>query len=169
MDVLNLLCNPNGRIGPRDFWRGVILLVGAMIILQVGGIYGGALLTAVFGLLTWAMPYLYLCVFGKRFHDNGRSAWFYLLAFAAYFVLSGLLGYGLTSLLAPKALELQDEMEMLMRQGQWADAMAYGPAIAREQIIATLLSLFAANGLIGYVVARLSSDPNENQYGPTTG
>lgn len=168
MDILNLLCNPNGRIGRRDFWRGVILLVGAMIVLQVGGIYGGGALMAVFGLLTWLMPYFYLCVFGKRFHDSGRTAWFYLLALVAYFVLSGFLSYGLTHIFASSSLALQEEMEMLMRQGQWVDAIAYGPEIAKQQMIPTLLSLFAANGLIGYVVARLRSDPYENQYGPPT-
>lgn len=168
MDILNLLCNPNGRIGSRDFWRGVILLVGAMIVLQVGGIYGGGVLSAAFGLLVWVMPYFYLCVFGKRLHDSGRTAWFYILALVAYFILTGIFSYALNHLFAPSSLALQDEMELLMRDGRWMDAFAYGPEIAKLQMIPTLLSLFATNGLIGYVMTRLKSDPYENQYGPPT-
>lgn len=169
MNLTTLLFNPNGRINTRDFWRGVILLVGAMIILQVLSVYGGPILSMAVGLFSFAMPYAYLCVFGKRLHDTGRSAWWFLAALGAYIVLATLLSLFLVPLLAPGSVELQEEMQMIMEQGQFADAMAYMPAIAKAQMIPTLLGLFAVNAAIGYVVARLNSDPGTNEYGPPTG
>ena len=35
MDVQHVLLSPKGRIGPRDFSRWLILLTGAMMIIQI--------------------------------------------------------------------------------------------------------------------------------------
>ena len=169
MNFGNVLFNPNGRIGSRTFLRGVIILVGLMIVFNVAQVYFGAI-GAIFGLLSFGAPYLYLCVFGKRLHDSGKSAWWFVLLFVAYLVLSMVLQVILTPVLAPGAADLQAEMELLIQQGQWLEAMQeYGPAIARESLFLNLVILIIVNVAIALPVSRLSSDPHPNPYGPPEG
>lgn len=66
MDWQFLLFNPNGRIGPRDYWIGVAIIIGGNLLADVLPVLGGLLWL----LLIWVG----LCVYGKRLHDAGRSA-----------------------------------------------------------------------------------------------
>lgn len=169
MNFGNVLFNPNGRIAPRTFLRGVIVLVAIMIVLNIGQVFLGPI-GGILGLLSFGMPYLYLCVFGKRLHDSGRSAWWFVALFVAYLVFSMILQLILTPLLAPAVASLQAEMELLMQQGQWLEAMQeYGPAIARESLFLNLVTLILVNLILAMPVARLSSDPHPNQFGPPEG
>jgi len=169
MSLSTVLFNPNGRIGPRDFWRGVIVLVAAMIVFQVASVYGGTLLGGLLGVITVAMPYPYLCVYGKRLHDAGRSAWFFLLFLLGYVMFDGLFQYIALPVLSPEAADLRKEMTMLLEQGQFADAFAYGPQIARESLLTALISLFIVNAVLGWLAARLPSEQGTNAHGPPTG
>lgn len=166
--MLSVLFNPNGRIGARAFWRGLILLLGAMILLNVASAYAG-MVGALLGLLTLAAPYAYLCVFGKRLHDAGHSAWWFLAFLLAYVILISLLQAILLPLLTPRAAELQEEMQLLMEHGQIADALAYAPEIQREGVLTSLICLVAVNVGLGFIVARMKTDPNINAYGPPAG
>lgn len=169
MSIGSVLFSPNGRIGPRTFWRGLIILLMAVIVTQVASVYAGPALGGIAGLLSIALAYPYLCVFGKRLHDSGKSAWWYLLFLLGYFIVNGVLQTVLLPVFSPTAAELNEEMAMLMEAGQWADALAYAPAIARESLFTSLISLIASNGLLGFLAARLKSDPGPNQYGPPEG
>ena len=75
MDISRVLLSPKGRIGPRDFLRGLILLTGAGLIIQVLTVVAsiGA------AILQYPMLWAYFCVFGKRLHDAGQTAWFNIL------------------------------------------------------------------------------------------
>ena len=168
MPILNLLFNPNGRINTRDFWRGVILLVGAMMLLQLG-VYGGIFMASAFGFLQIFVFFPYLCVYGKRFHDSGRTAWFYVLALIAYVILSIILGGVLSQLMVPNLAELEEELQLVMRGGDLNEVVAVNLAIQKKLMIPSILTLFGANALIGFVVASLASDPHENQHGLPTG
>ncbi|MEO0465792.1 MAG: DUF805 domain-containing protein [Pseudomonadota bacterium] len=169
MNFGNVLFNPNGRIGSRSFLRGVIILVAIMIVIYVAQVYLGPA-GAVIGLLSLGAPYLYLCVYGKRLHDSGKSAWWFLLLFVIYIIGNTILQLVLTPILAPGAAELQSEMELLMEQGQFLEAMSeYGPAIARESLFANLVVLLVVNLVIALPVSRLSSDPGPNKFGPPEG
>ncbi|MCI4643882.1 MAG: DUF805 domain-containing protein [Hyphomonadaceae bacterium] len=165
--MLSVLFNPNGRLAPRAFWRALILLLAAMIIVNVASAYAG-LLGAVLGLLTLAAPYAYLCVFGKRLHDSGHSACWFLLFLLAYVILNGLLQTVLMPVLTPTAASLQAEMQLLMEQGQLAEAFSYAPAIQREGLLTVIITLLALNGGLGLIAARLPSEPVPNTYGPPT-
>lgn len=166
--MLSVLFNPNGRIAPRTFWRGLILLLGAMIVLNVASAYAG-MLGAILGLLTLVAPYAYLCVFGKRLHDAGHSAWWFLAFLVAYVILISLLQAILLPILTPRAAVLQEEMQLLMEQGQIADALAYASEIQREGVLTSIICLVAVNVGLGFVVARLKTDPATNAYGPPPG
>ena len=100
--MLSVLFNPNGRIGPRDFWRGAILLLAVMIIVNVASAYAGPV-GSLLGIVTLGAPYAYLCVYGKRLHDGGHSAWWFLAFVAAYVLLNGILQMILMPLLSPEA------------------------------------------------------------------
>lgn len=166
--MMSVLFNPNGRIGPRTFWRGVVILLAIMIVINVAGAYAGPA-GQMLGLLTLAAPYCYLCVYGKRLHDADKSAWFFLLFFLGYFISEGVLQTVLLPILSPGAAELQEDMTLLMEQGQFMDALEYAPAIAKESIMTALVSLIATNAVLGFIAARLKSDPGPNQYGPPEG
>ena len=169
MDIPSLLFSPNGRIGVRDFWRGAILLTGFWIVAQVLITYGGAFLGLMLGMLTWASVYCYLCVYGKRLHDSGRSAWYFVFFLAAFVFISGIVADIFIRLLVPEALEIRGEMEYLMRRGEWMEAMTtYGPKLSQMTLVPQMLSLLAANAILAYVGARLRSDPNANAHGEPT-
>ncbi|MEM9738262.1 MAG: DUF805 domain-containing protein [Pseudomonadota bacterium] len=162
--MMSVLFSPNGRIGPRTFWRGVVVLLAAMIIINVAGAYAGPF-GQLLGLFTLAAPYCYLCVYGKRLHDSGKSAWFFLLFFVGYFVLEGVFQTVLLPILSPGAAALQEDMTLLIEQGQWMDALEYAPEIAQESILTALVSLIATNAILGFIAARLTSDPGPNAFG----
>lgn len=169
MNIGSVLFSPNGRIGPRTFWRGLIILLMVVIVTQVASVYAGPILGGIAGLVSIALVYPYLCVFGKRLHDAGKSAWWFLLFLLGYFIINGVLQTVLLPVFSPGAVELNEEMALLMEQGQWAEALAYAPEIARESLFTSLISLIICNGFLGFLAARLKSDPEPNQYGPPEG
>lgn len=99
MNVVRLFLDPNGRIGREVYWLAVALLTSALILLAQTplDISGGAswLVMAPFMALWKLRPetlrlladtevivaasfvFLGLCVYGKRLHDLGATAWIY--------------------------------------------------------------------------------------------
>jgi len=169
MDISHVLLSPKGRIGPRDFLRGLILLTGASVIVQ-------ALAPATapeIAVLQYPMLWAYFCVFGKRLHDNGQTAWINLLLFAAFIIVSSMLTAMLMPVLSPQIMPLmleiqaigvnQDLMAMLQAQQKHAVELARGTALP------ALASFLICSGLLGVLGAGLPSDPNANVHGPATG
>ena len=169
MSIPFLLFNPNGRLSQRDFLRGAILLTGFWIIAQVLITYGGAFLGMMAGLLTWASVYCYLCVYGKRLHDSGRSAWWFLVFLIGYFLVSMIATEVAIRILSPEALEVRSEMEYLMERGGIVEAMVtHGPAYNQMTLIPQMLSLLISNAVLAFIAVKLSSDPEVNKYGEPT-
>ena len=79
MDFQYVLLNPNGRIAPREFWIGVLVLV-------CGNVLAG-MLPGLGGLLWLGLIYVGVCVYGKRMHDAGRSAWTHIVPWGVTLVL----------------------------------------------------------------------------------
>lgn len=80
MDIVNLLFNVNGRIGQREFWTGVVILVVGNILISV---------IPVLGVLIWlVLVWVGIAVYGKRLHDVGKSAWFHAIPWAVTLLLS---------------------------------------------------------------------------------
>lgn len=73
MDLKHLFLSIDGRIGRQQFWLGVIPLaiIGAIasFIDPVAG-----------GIVVLALLYFHVCVQGKRWHDRGKSAWWFLIS-----------------------------------------------------------------------------------------
>jgi len=166
--MLSVLFNPNGRIGPRTFWRGVIVLLGAMIIINVAGAYGGPA-GQLLGIFSLVAPYCYLCVYGKRLHDSGKTAWMFVAFLVGYFIIGTVISMILMPFLSPGVAELEEQMTILIEQGQIMEALAYAPEINKAGIMTSLLSLILSNVILGYIAASFASDPGPNQYGPPEG
>ncbi|MEM0986656.1 MAG: DUF805 domain-containing protein [Pseudomonadota bacterium] len=169
MPLRTLLFSPNGRIGPRDFLRGVILLVGVSIVNQVLSVYGSLAFAPVSIVVSLAVFYGYICVYGKRLHDRGLSAWLFVLIFIAYLILDMVVQSILTPLLAPGAIELQEGMADMLTRGRMEDAVVFMQDLAREILFTALLSLLITNAVLAFLVARLQGDPGMNPHGPPPG
>jgi uncharacterized membrane protein YhaH (DUF805 family) len=71
MDWKTLFLSVEGRIGQKDFWIGMGILVVALIISRQ--------LPWISGLWALASLYFSVCIGGKRLHDVGKSAWLVVL------------------------------------------------------------------------------------------
>jgi uncharacterized membrane protein YhaH (DUF805 family) len=80
MNYQGLLLNPNGRIGQREFWIGVLIIIAGNLVAGFVPLVGL--------LLSLALIYVGVCVYGKRLHDAGRSAWWHALPWAITLVLA---------------------------------------------------------------------------------
>lgn len=169
MDIGYVLLSPKGRIGPRDFLRGLILLTGASMIVQLLSTYAARELAILHYPIMWG----YFCVFGKRLHDAGQSAWFGVLVFIGYFIVSLILSAMLTPLLSPQVLPIQAELESIGLKGDfaamWATAQERAMEIARKSALTSLATFLIASAGLAFLGARLPSDPGSNAHGPSSG
>ena len=167
MDIVNLLFSPNGRIDPRTFGRGAIILMGVWMVFLILIAFGPRLLAAILSLLSMASAYCYLCVYGKRFHDANITAWAFIPVLAAFLFLFMIIGGTLISVFAPNGAELLLQWDALQRRGDIEAATELQPAVIQAIIVPLVVSFLAANGALAYLVARLRTDPNSNAYGPS--
>ncbi len=82
MDYQYVLLNPHGRIAPREFWIGVLIIF-------CGNILSG-LVPLLGGLIWLGLIWVGICVYGKRLHDSGRSAWLHVIPWGVS-LLAGLI------------------------------------------------------------------------------
>lgn len=170
MSISRLLFNADGRIGPRTFWRGVILLVAAQVVIAIVGQLVGALPLIAGFAFELALLYAYVCVYAKRFHDSGRGAGWFFLAFIGYFIVMMIVGGIIISLFAPEVVTAYSDVMEATNEPARNDAIEIFNnqlrANARILVIANMIGTFVANGLVGWFVARLKTEPRENRFGP---
>lgn len=168
MDILNLLFNPNGRIDPRTFGRGAILLVGGWMVAQILITFGPRLLAAITVMLCMASAYCYLCVYGKRLHDANITAWGFVPFLLGFLFLFSVIGGTLITLFAPEGAEMLLEWDTLQKRGDIEKAAEMQPVVIRAIIVPMIISFLAVNAALAYIAARFRSDPAANSYGPPT-
>lgn len=164
MSLMQILFSPNGRIGPGAFWRGIIILLSFQIILTIISLYGPSSLGTLAGILSLLSIYPYLCVFGKRLHDSGRSAWMFLLFLLGYVLISIV-----AILMAPGFGEFMTQYMELVESGDTEGLEALSEQSENIFAIPGMVGTIIANGLLGFLAARLHAYPETNQYGPPPG
>ena len=171
MGLSGILFNPQGRIGPGEFWRGLIVLIGLSIVMSVVSVYAPMAIAGIVSFAGILLIYPLICVYGKRFHDNGRTAWLVLVVLIGYIAASVLLTMILTPIVAPNLEAAQMELSEKMVAGEigFAELMAESQALSGGPVlIMQILVTLVASLLAGFFVARLESDPDENEHGPPT-
>lgn len=171
-----LLFSPNGRIGARTFWRGVVLLVAAQVVMQVISTVVPTNLALPFSLLSFAYLVLlfwgYLCVYAKRFHDADHSAAWFILALFGSVMCSVLLTLTIFPRVFPEVWAAIQDLVSASRASQEAAAerMAYAIAASGSGLVVwNLVNLAVANLFVGWLVARLPSVRGTNRFGPPEG
>ena len=166
MDYRFLFLEPQGRLAPLPFARGFVLLTGAMLIITT--------LTAVaspnLGILQYALLFPYICLFGKRLHDAGLSAWLWLAFLAGFGFFSMFLSAILLPVLSPQAFAVQSEVQVIMAEQGFAAALesltGRAAEYARLSAVTTVAAFLLASGLTGFAAFRMRSDPKPNRHGP---
>jgi uncharacterized membrane protein YhaH (DUF805 family) len=161
--MVSLLFSPQGRIGAGPFWQGVALLLVIGIVLNALSIYGPPTAAMVLGIVGLLLIYPCLCVYAKRFHDAGKSAWWFLAVIGVYIVL---IFIGSIALTAPMSADLARSMEGMTFGSP--EFTAFQRDIARRTFLPSLLLSTAVWLAIAFFVSRLASDPAENRFGPPT-
>jgi len=167
MDFRQIFFDPQGRSSPRDFARGLIVLTGVMVAIQTLTVIAWPQVNV----LQYALVFPYICVFAKRLHDAGQSAWLWLLFLAGWLVVNAVVGGILMQLMVPGAMELSTELVNAMLAPEGVDQAALSAKVeefSRLSAVPNILSFLIASGLTGYVAYSLKSDPKPNRFGPPT-
>jgi uncharacterized membrane protein YhaH (DUF805 family) len=153
MDWRTLFLSPDGRIGQKDFWIGVLILFVIWLLTPILHI-----LAPVAWLL---LLYPWVCVFAKRLHDFGKSGMWILAPFIVGFcaaVLGAIFG-GVTVVSAI-----------------WTAMVGGGQAVSWAVLLGalgTMLAFLAVAGVVKIVfilwVGLHGGDQGDNRYGPPPG
>lgn len=174
MSLMGILFSPNGRIQAGEFWRGLIILIGAGLVLSILSTFASGAIAGLAGLLGILLIYPYICVFGKRLHDSNKSAWMWLLFLLGYLVLVIIMTTFLVPLY-PGAAEAtavaNEKMAELLESGEFSFAgmMEITSESARATAAPSLIFTISAQLITGFFAARLFSYPEANKYGPPVG
>ncbi len=170
----DLLFNPNGRVARNRFWQGMVVLTVASVLVSAGS----WLLVEPIGWLGALLIFPYICVYGKRLHDTGRSAWWVIGIWFAGLVIQMVLlvvflFFILPIVMTPDQKQTFDEIMRLAEAGDSAE-MQKGMEYLIEQMNDTLqrtaIALtIAVNAILGLLVGTRATMAVENQYGPVPG
>jgi uncharacterized membrane protein YhaH (DUF805 family) len=148
MSISDVLFKPNGRIQAGQFWIGWGILVVANIVSNFIPILNF--------LLYFGLIYVGVCVYGKRLHDMGKSAWLVAIPWGIGLVL-GVIGIALSM---PALMILAD-----------GDPRAMEDTAAVYEAMGPFMACVGAGMLVwlGLTiwVGTAASDPNDNKYGPS--
>lgn len=172
--MANLFFNPNGRIARARFWQGMVVLTVLSVIVSAAT----WLVDPIFQYLSWALIFPYVCVYGKRFHDAGQTAWWVIAIFVSAFILRVILLLIMLftlfpSLMTPEQKEIWQQILVLIEEGDSAEATK-GFNVLFESMAGlverSLIGIFVvSNVIMALIVGFLKTDPKENKHGPVPG
>jgi uncharacterized membrane protein YhaH (DUF805 family) len=152
IDWVDLFFKPSGRIGQKEFWIGVAIIIVINIIVNNLIAPHAATVASIIGLLMIWPGY---CVLSSRFKDMGKPPW---LAMLPYIFIA--IGY---------VMMLVGGLGMLGGATAGSDAGA-AAGLGGMAIGGLCLMIGGILGLIFFIWAGVSKgDPGPNQYGPPPG
>ena len=159
--MINLLFNPQGRIEKGPFWTGfVVLLVVGVAVGWAQAYAAPQRMTPLFTAISLTLIYPSVCVYGKRFHDAGKTAWFF-----GAVVVAQIIGNAVAALViaGPHFAALQD-----IEPGTDAFRAAQRE-ITQTIFLPVQLAATTVAFVVAFVVSMLPSDPDTNRFGPPPG
>jgi uncharacterized membrane protein YhaH (DUF805 family) len=156
MDFQSLFLSPNGRIGRQEFWIGMLILFAAHVVVLF--------IPFVNLLVPWFFLYCGICVYAKRLHDMGKSAWLVLIPFGV-----GVVAVILALILGGAAIVAASVNH---ENGQAASDASAGAAAASIGIMVLLMGVAGLIHLAFLLWCGIAgTQPGDNRFGspsPTT-
>ncbi len=156
----NLLFSPSGRIGPSDYFKGmmIIAVIGALLSLLT---LVSPTLGMVGSLASIVFLYCFFAMTIKRTHDAGRSGWMSIVWFIVLIVISIIISSIIGAITGVGMMDL-------------INASMSGDVELTQELTKKSVLPSAVGGLISYAVGAYvinmlnKGDPGDNQYGPAT-
>ena len=162
----NLLFNPTGRIQRNRFWQGMVILTVASVLVVAGNSMVGPL----FGLLGLVLIYPYICVYGKRLHDAGTTAWWVIAIWVGSLIISFIIGLLFAGVfMTEELLAIQEEAAERLATGDFAGFMEGTEIISKELLPLNIIATVGSNAILAGIVGMLATQPKENKHGPVPG
>lgn len=164
--MVDLIFNPNGRIGRNRFWQGMVILTVASILV----VAGNTMVHPAVGFVNLLLIYPYICVYGKRLHDVGTTAWWVIAIWLASMVVSFIFGliFG-PMFMSPEMLDIQEEMSERMAQGDFAGFFEGAEILADKMLPLNILATIGTNLVLAAAIGVLPTQQHENKHGPVPG
>ena len=164
--MLDLLFNPNGRILRNRFWQGLVILTVASVLVTAGSV----MIAEPIGYLTFPLFYMYICVFGKRLHDAGLTAWWVLGVLVGNLILTVISSLILRPfMVSSEAAEIEREMAERLFSGDLAGASEGAQILAQQLLPLNLTQTVLVNFVLALIIGALATLPRENKHGPVPG
>jgi uncharacterized membrane protein YhaH (DUF805 family) len=151
---MGTILNPFGRIGPVTFRNTVMILIAIGACLSLSPLIRPELAALSFGAILLLYPSIVIWV--KRFHDAGKSGWWYLAVFVAQLIISLAVNRFIIARFMPPPPPVDPHFI-------WLSMVAQMRANALPSTISGVI-LSLAFALV--INEELKSDPEENAYGP---
>jgi len=172
-----LFFSADGRIGPQLFIKGAVILLALNFFLAPAGYLGG-MIQFLAVIISLVAIYCWGCLFAKRFHDAGRSGWWFPLLLLMFVLVSSFLQGLLFFQMADKeiveaSLAQSEQLRDALGSGDFGAIMqvfnqdlAITQAISRAQIIPGAIAQFLTGAAMAFGINKLlKTDPNPNRWG----
>lgn len=162
----NLLFIPNGRVARTRFLQGMVVLTVASVLV----VAGSTMVSSSVGFLNLLLIFPYICVFGKRLHDAGTTAWWVLVIWLGSMFVAFVLGLVFGGFfMTPEMIEIQEEMSERLAAGDFAGFMQGTEILSDKMLPLNILTTIGSNFVLAVVVGALKTEPRENKHGPVPG
>lgn len=147
MNIGQALINPNGRSPQNEYWVGILILIAANI---VSGFI------PVLGTLIWiGLIYVGVCVYGRRLHDAGKSAWLHAIPWAVSIVLGVIGSFFIIGAIIAAVQSGDEDFNVIAVLSASGGALAFFGLSYLVWIVYTIW------------VGLLKGDPGANRFGPS--